>query len=96
MTDVLDLDNTKNVLEIGTGSGYQAAVLGDICKQVYTIELVEILGRRAENLFKELNYNNIKTKNLLVFDFSLYIFSCNYMSAFFLHRTFISNKCESK
>ena len=62
MTEVLDLDSTKKVLEIGTGSGYQAAILAEICDSVYTIEIIEELGRRAEKLIVELGYNNIKVK----------------------------------
>lgn len=62
MTEVLDLDSTKKVLEVGTGSGYQAAVLAEICDSVYTIEIVEILGKRADKLLSELEYKNIKVK----------------------------------
>ena len=62
MTEVLDLDSTKKVLEIGTGSGYRAAVLAEICDSVYTIEIVEKLGIKAEKLIFELGYNNIKVK----------------------------------
>lgn len=62
MTEVLDLDSTKKVLEIGTGSGYQAAVLAEICHQVYTIELIEVLGKRAEKLLADLGYENIRVR----------------------------------
>lgn len=62
MTEVLELDDNKKVLEVGTGSGYQAAVLGEICNKVYTIEIIEILGKRAEKLLKELNYKNVHVK----------------------------------
>lgn len=62
MTEALDLDSTKKVLEIGTGSGYQAAVLAEVCDSVYTIEIVEALGKRAEKLLAELGYKNIKVK----------------------------------
>lgn len=62
MTEVLDLDSTKKVLEIGTGSGYQAAVLAEICDSVYTIEIIDILGKRAEKLLSIMGYTNIKVK----------------------------------
>ena len=62
MTEVLNLDSTKRVLEIGTGSGYQAAVLAEICHFVYTIESIGSLGKRAENLLGILGYKNIKVK----------------------------------
>ena len=62
MTAVLDLDNSKKVLEIGTGSGYQAAVLAEICNFVYTVEIIDVLGKRAEKLLADLGYANIKVK----------------------------------
>ncbi len=62
MTEVLDLDDTKKVLEIGTGSGYQAAVLAELVKSVYTIEIIEVLGKRAEKTLSDLGYKNIKVK----------------------------------
>jgi protein-L-isoaspartate(D-aspartate) O-methyltransferase len=62
MTEILKPDKHKTVLEIGTGSGYQAAVLAELFKQVYTIEIVPELGRRADNLLKSLKYDNIKVK----------------------------------
>jgi protein-L-isoaspartate(D-aspartate) O-methyltransferase len=62
MTEILKLDKSSKVLEVGTGSGYQAAILAEICDSVYTIEIVEELGNRAKKLFKELGYNNIKVK----------------------------------
>lgn len=62
MTEVLELDSTKKVLEVGTGSGYQAAILGEICDSVYTIEIVEILGKRAQELLKDLDYKNVFVK----------------------------------
>ncbi|MCY1721108.1 protein-L-isoaspartate(D-aspartate) O-methyltransferase [Prolixibacteraceae bacterium Z1-6] len=62
MTDVLELKPTDKVLEIGTGSGYQAAILAQICDSVYTIELFETLGHKAKALFSELGYNNIYCK----------------------------------
>jgi protein-L-isoaspartate(D-aspartate) O-methyltransferase len=62
MTEILKLDKSSKVLEVGTGSGYQAAILAEICDSVYTVEIVEELGNRAKQLFKELGYNNIKVK----------------------------------
>jgi len=62
MTEILKLDSTKNVLEVGTGSGYQAAVLGEICNKVYSIEIVKILGERAKTLLSKLGYKNINVK----------------------------------
>ncbi len=62
MTDALELDGSEKILEIGTGSGYQAAVLAEICKHVYTIEIVESLGKRAEKTLSELGYDNISVK----------------------------------
>ena len=62
MTELLELKGTEKVLEIGTGSGYQAAVLGELAKQVYTIEIVEPLAKRSAKLLQELNYRNIRVK----------------------------------
>ena len=62
MTEVLDPQPNEKVLEIGTGSGYQAAVLSGLCKEVYTIEIVEELGRAAERRLKRLRYDNVHVK----------------------------------
>ena len=62
MTELLKLDSTDRVLEIGTGSGYQAAILAEICKSVYTIELIPQLANRAKNLLAELGYKNLFVK----------------------------------
>jgi len=59
MTEALRLTPEDKVLEIGTGSGYQAAVLAEIVKDVYSIEIVEILGKRARQTLAELGYTNI-------------------------------------
>lgn len=59
MTQLLDLKPNHRVLEIGTGSGYQAAVLAEIVDQVYTIEIVEELGQQAEKLLDSLGYDNV-------------------------------------
>lgn len=59
MTDMLDLDATKKVLEIGTGSGYQAAVLAEIAGAVYTVEIIDGLTADAQRVLKSLDYTNI-------------------------------------
>jgi protein-L-isoaspartate(D-aspartate) O-methyltransferase len=63
MTEALHLKSTDRVLEIGTGSGFQAAVLGEIAKEVYTIEIRKNLADRSEKLLKKLDYKNIKVKH---------------------------------
>lgn len=62
MTQVLRLGKKDKVLEIGTGSGYQAAVLGKIVDSVYTIEIVEPLGKQARKVLNQLGYKNIVVK----------------------------------
>jgi protein-L-isoaspartate(D-aspartate) O-methyltransferase len=62
MTEQLDPQPSDRVLEIGTGSGYQAAVLSPLVADVYTIEIVEALGRRASRTLKGLGYKNVHTK----------------------------------
>jgi len=59
MTESLDPQPEDRVLEIGTGSGYQAAVLAEIVKEVYTIEIVSPLAKQAERRLKELKYTNV-------------------------------------
>jgi protein-L-isoaspartate(D-aspartate) O-methyltransferase len=62
MTETLDPQPTDRVLEIGTGSGYQAAVLSHLVKDVFSIEIVEPLGHSAARRLKRLGYKNVKTK----------------------------------
>lgn len=62
MTEVLNLKPTDKVLEIGTGSGYQAAILAEICDSVFTVELFEKLKQKASSLLTELGYKNIFCK----------------------------------
>lgn len=62
MTEVLDPQPTDRVLEIGTGSGFQAAILSPLVEEVYSIEIVEPLGRRAAQTLSRLNYKNVFTK----------------------------------
>ncbi len=59
MTETLNLESTDKVLEIGTGSGYQAAILAEIVKEVYTIEIIEKLGKTAEKVLNKLDYKNV-------------------------------------
>ena len=61
MTDLLGVDDEDVVLEIGTGSGYQAAVLSEIVKHVYTIEIIKSLALQAKNRLRKLGYENITT-----------------------------------
>ena len=62
MTDLLDVKPGDKILEIGTGSGYQAAVLAELGARVYTIEIVEPLGREAAKRLKALGYDKIETR----------------------------------
>jgi len=62
MTEALALKGDERVLEIGTGSGYQAAILAEIVKEVYTIEINKKLYELASNRLKEMGYKNIKVK----------------------------------
>lgn len=62
MTEALRLRPTDRVLEIGTGSGYQAAVLAGIVKEVYTIEIKKALSEKADARLKQLGYGNVKVK----------------------------------
>ena len=63
MTQSLGLKKSSRVLEIGTGSGYQAAILAEICDSVYTIELFESLSKQAEKTLNSIGYKNIKLKS---------------------------------
>ncbi|MFP4489739.1 MAG: protein-L-isoaspartate(D-aspartate) O-methyltransferase [Bacteroidales bacterium] len=62
MTEYLELKPDMKVLEIGTGSGYQAAILAEIVSEVYTIEIVESLGTRAKKQLDNLGYDNIQVR----------------------------------
>ncbi|OGD31202.1 protein-L-isoaspartate O-methyltransferase [Candidatus Atribacteria bacterium RBG_16_35_8] len=62
MTQLLELKGDEKVLEIGTGSGYQAAVLAEIVEEVYTVEIYESLSKKSEKLIKDLGYRNIHFK----------------------------------
>lgn len=62
MTQLLRLDKSSKVLEIGTGSGYDAAVISRIAGKVFTIEIVPELGKRARSLLKMLRYDNVTVR----------------------------------
>jgi protein-L-isoaspartate(D-aspartate) O-methyltransferase len=62
MTELLELRGNEKVLEIGTGSGYQAAILAELAKEVYTIEIIEPLASTARERLSELAYQNVKVK----------------------------------
>jgi protein-L-isoaspartate(D-aspartate) O-methyltransferase len=63
MTESLELKGHERVLEIGTGSGYQAAILANVAKDVYTIEIKEKLFAKANRTLRSLGYTNIKTRH---------------------------------
>ncbi len=62
MTDLLDLNAAEAVLEIGTGLGYQAAILAELAHKVSSVEIIEELGRQAEQRLRRLGYTNIEFK----------------------------------
>ncbi|HOT44476.1 MAG TPA: protein-L-isoaspartate(D-aspartate) O-methyltransferase [Spirochaetota bacterium] len=62
MTELCELSGTEKVLEIGTGSGYQAAVLSLLAGEVYSIEIVEPLGKNARQKLADLGYNNVQVR----------------------------------
>ncbi|MCM8798316.1 MAG: protein-L-isoaspartate O-methyltransferase, partial [Candidatus Omnitrophica bacterium] len=62
MTELLNLKGEEKVLEVGTGSGYQAVILAELTREVYTIEIIEPLAKNAGKLIKELGYTNIFVK----------------------------------
>jgi protein-L-isoaspartate(D-aspartate) O-methyltransferase len=62
MTDMLDVNEDSVVLEIGTGSGYQAAILANVVKQVYTVEVIPELMESARQKFEQLGYHNIECR----------------------------------
>ncbi|ADO71732.1 protein-L-isoaspartate(D-aspartate) O-methyltransferase [Stigmatella aurantiaca] len=59
MSQALGLQGSERVLEIGTGSGYQTAVLAQLCREVYSVEIVPALARSASTLLKELGFQNV-------------------------------------
>jgi protein-L-isoaspartate(D-aspartate) O-methyltransferase len=62
MTQALELGGTERVLEIGAGSGYQAAVLGRLCRQVISVELIPALARRAREILAALRIENVEVR----------------------------------
>jgi protein-L-isoaspartate(D-aspartate) O-methyltransferase len=62
MTDLLKVTADSNVLEIGTGSGYQAAILSELTDKVYTIEIIKPLGEEATKRLRRLGYDNVQVK----------------------------------
>lgn len=62
MTELLEVKPSHKVLEIGTGSGYQAAILNELAREVYSIEIVPELATRARNVLQELGFNKVKVR----------------------------------
>ena len=62
MTELLQVGPGSKVLEIGTGSGYQAAVLAELCEEVYTLEIIEPLGEQARERLARLGYDNVTVR----------------------------------
>lgn len=63
MTEAADISSNEKVLEIGTGSGYQAAILAELAREVYTIEIIPELAERARTVLSELDYRNIQVRS---------------------------------
>ncbi|MBF0384465.1 MAG: protein-L-isoaspartate(D-aspartate) O-methyltransferase [Candidatus Omnitrophica bacterium] len=59
MTELLSLKGGEKVLEIGTGSGYQAAILAELSREVYSVEIIDSLARKSEKLLRSLGYKNV-------------------------------------
>jgi len=62
MTDLLDVEDDDIVLEVGTGSGYQAAILAELVKKIYTIEIIKELGEQAKGRLEDLGYQNVSVQ----------------------------------
>ena len=62
MTEILEVKDTDRILEIGTGSGYQAAILAELAAQVYTIDRIASLSNQAQKVLEELGYKNIHVR----------------------------------
>ncbi len=62
MSELLDLDGSEKILEIGTGSGYQAALLGELAKDVFSMEIVPALAERSGKQLKNMGYMNIRVR----------------------------------
>lgn len=62
MTQLLEIDENDRILEVGTGSGYQAAILAELADSVFTIEIIDKLGHAAKRLLEELGYSNVAVR----------------------------------
>jgi protein-L-isoaspartate(D-aspartate) O-methyltransferase len=62
MTDLLDLEPSSRVLEVGTGSGYQAAILGELAGQVYSVEIIQPLADSAQARLERMGYDNVSVR----------------------------------
>lgn len=62
MTEQLQLTGNERVLEVGTGSGYQAAVLAELCREVFTIEIIDTLATRARDTLTRLGYRTVRVR----------------------------------
>lgn len=62
MTELLQLEASHKVLEIGTGSGYQAAILAELCDSIYTMEIIRPLGEKAADILQELAYHQVRVR----------------------------------
>ncbi|MBW1802690.1 MAG: protein-L-isoaspartate(D-aspartate) O-methyltransferase, partial [Deltaproteobacteria bacterium] len=62
MTEMIEVQPGHRVLEVGTGSGYQAAILSQLVKEVYTVEIIAALGKRAKKRLKSLGFHNVRVK----------------------------------
>ena len=63
MTDLLDLKPGDRVLEVGTGSGYQAAILGELVESVFSLEIIKALAERSSGVLSDLGYDNVRTRH---------------------------------
>lgn len=62
MTDILHIDSKHRILEVGTGSGYQAAILSEVAQEVYSVEVIQALADKAKCRLQEIKYTNVHTK----------------------------------
>ena len=80
MTELLDVKSKHKVLEIGTGSGYQCAVLSILARRVYTIERIKNLHEGSNNIFEKLKIDNLENFKILIFiSLSFYFFGYLYI-----------------
>ncbi len=62
MTELLEIKNSDRILEIGTGSGYQTAILAEIASEVFTVEFIDTLSKKSETVLRKMGYKNINFK----------------------------------